>query len=161
MDSVLFHHPLFPPFLTTTRHLTNYAPSKLAPISATKLPNITCRALGNIGGRENGSVFDIFVDFFVSDTDGDPDCPTDGFSSVEDSLATLRLGKVGNIGGSENGSVFDVFGTNAGENDNSKAFKIVDAEITPETVDFFVSDTDGDPDCLTDGFSCVEDADRY
>nr|GFA40503.1 monofunctional riboflavin biosynthesis protein RIBA 3, chloroplastic [Tanacetum cinerariifolium] len=59
---------------------------------------------------------------------------------------------------SENGSVFDVFGTNAGDKDNSKAFKTVDAEITPETVDFFVSDTDGDPDCPTDGFSSVEDA---
>nr|GEX51649.1 monofunctional riboflavin biosynthesis protein RIBA 3, chloroplastic [Tanacetum cinerariifolium] len=69
--------------------------------------------------------------------------------------------EIGNIGGSENGSVFDVFGTNAGEKDNSKAFKTVDAEITPETVDFFVSDTNGDPDCLTDGFSSVKDADRY
>nr|GEX78873.1 monofunctional riboflavin biosynthesis protein RIBA 3, chloroplastic [Tanacetum cinerariifolium] len=76
--------------------------------------------------------------------------------------SSLRLGCVlmqrGNIGGSENASVFDVFGTNAGEKDNSKAFKTVDAEITPKIVDFFVSDTDGDPDCPTDGFSSVEDA---
>nr|GFC75384.1 monofunctional riboflavin biosynthesis protein RIBA 3, chloroplastic [Tanacetum cinerariifolium] len=53
---------------------------------------------------------------------------------------------------------FDVFGTNAGEKDTSKAFKIVDAEIAPKTVDFFVSDTVGDPDCPTDGFSSVKDA---
>lgn len=109
MDSVLFHHPLFPPFSTTIRNLTNYAPPKLPLFSATKLSNLACRGLGNIGG-------------------------------------------------SENGSVFDIFGSNAGEKDNSESFKTVDAEITPETVDFFVSDTDGDPDCPTDGFSSVEDA---
>nr|GEW27869.1 monofunctional riboflavin biosynthesis protein RIBA 3, chloroplastic [Tanacetum cinerariifolium] len=44
------------------------------------------------------------------------------------------------------------------EKDTSKAFKTVDAEIAPETVDFFVSDTVGDPDCPTDGFSSVKDA---
>ncbi|XP_017244237.1 monofunctional riboflavin biosynthesis protein RIBA 3, chloroplastic isoform X2 [Daucus carota subsp. sativus] len=55
--------------------------------------------------------------------------------------------------GTENGSVFDdsagsvtTFGT------------LLDAEITPETIDFFVSDAHGDPDCPSQGFSSVEQA---
>lgn len=32
--------------------------------------------------------------FFVSDAEGDPDCPTEGFSSIEHALHTLRQGKV-------------------------------------------------------------------
>ncbi|XAR59023.1 GTP cyclohydrolase II [Bertholletia excelsa] len=32
----------------------------------------------------------------------------------------------------------------------------VDAEITPETVDFFVSDAKGDPDCPSEGFSSID-----
>ncbi|CAH8296640.1 unnamed protein product [Eruca vesicaria subsp. sativa] len=35
-------------------------------------------------------------------------------------------------------------------------FDHVDAEITPETVDFFVSDAEGDPDCPTQGYSSIE-----
>ncbi|XP_013615761.1 PREDICTED: monofunctional riboflavin biosynthesis protein RIBA 3, chloroplastic isoform X1 [Brassica oleracea var. oleracea] len=35
-------------------------------------------------------------------------------------------------------------------------FDHVDAELTPETVDFFVSDADGDPDCPTQGYSSIE-----
>lgn len=120
MDSILFHHPLFPPFSITTRHQTTYSPPKPPLISTYKLSNFTCRALGNLGDSENGSVFGVSgsnaselfpknqetfktveaeitpetIDFFTSDAEGDPDCPTDGFSSVEDALATLRLGKV-------------------------------------------------------------------
>jgi hypothetical protein len=33
-------------------------------------------------------------DFFVSDAEGDPDKPTEGFSSIEDALNSLRKGKV-------------------------------------------------------------------
>jgi 3,4-dihydroxy 2-butanone 4-phosphate synthase/GTP cyclohydrolase II len=33
-------------------------------------------------------------DFFVSDAEGDPDKPTEGFSSIEDALNSLREGKV-------------------------------------------------------------------
>ncbi|CAG7892210.1 unnamed protein product [Brassica rapa] len=35
-------------------------------------------------------------------------------------------------------------------------FDNVDAELTPETVDFFVSDAEGDPDCPTQGYSSIE-----
>ncbi|CAN6471258.1 unnamed protein product [Victoria cruziana] len=33
------------------------------------------------------------VDFFVSDAEGDPDCPTEGFSSIDQALVALRAGK--------------------------------------------------------------------
>ncbi|VVB16630.1 unnamed protein product [Arabis nemorensis] len=39
---------------------------------------------------------------------------------------------------------------------DSASFETVDAEITPETVDFFVSDAEGDPDCPTQGYSSIE-----
>jgi len=32
--------------------------------------------------------------FFVSDADGDPDCPTKGFASIEQAVNTLKEGKV-------------------------------------------------------------------
>lgn len=34
------------------------------------------------------------VDFFVCDAEGDPDCPTQGYSSIEHALQALRQGKV-------------------------------------------------------------------
>lgn len=34
-------------------------------------------------------------DFFVSDAEGDPDKPTDGFSSIDQAINALREGKVG------------------------------------------------------------------
>ncbi|KAI3830083.1 hypothetical protein L1987_04216 [Smallanthus sonchifolius] len=134
MDSILFHHPLFPPFSTTTRHPTAYAlPKQPPPISTHKPSNLTCRALGDIAGGENGSVFGVSgpktgelfpspensetfktveaeitpetVDFFVSDAEGDPDCPSDGFSSVEDALSTLRQGKFVIVVDDENGHI--------------------------------------------------------
>lgn len=53
-------------------------------------------------GNENGSLFGTLdaeitpetIDFFVSDADGDPDCPSDGYTSIEQALNTLRQGKV-------------------------------------------------------------------
>ncbi|KAL8258715.1 hypothetical protein R6Q59_026668 [Mikania micrantha] len=113
MDSILFHHPLFPPF-TATRHPTASTSPKQPPsIFLHNPPNFTCRALGDIDDGGNGSVF-------------------------------------GDLG-SNTGKLFP-------SPENSKKFKTVDAEITPETVDFFVSDAEGDPDCPSDGFSSVEDA---
>ncbi|GMN24355.1 hypothetical protein TIFTF001_000536 [Ficus carica] len=41
-------------------------------------------------------------------------------------------------------------------NKNGSLFGTLDAEITPETIDFFVSDADGDPDCPSDGYSSIE-----
>ena len=37
------------------------------------------------------------IDFFVSDAEGDPDCPSEGYFSIEQALNTLRQGKVGNF----------------------------------------------------------------
>ncbi|KAJ4972316.1 hypothetical protein NE237_005415 [Protea cynaroides] len=37
-------------------------------------------------------------------------------------------------------------------------FETLNAEITPETIDFFVSDAEGDPDCPSKGFSSIDQA---
>lgn len=34
------------------------------------------------------------IDFFVSDAEGDPDCPSEGYASIEQALDSLRKGKV-------------------------------------------------------------------
>lgn len=60
--------------------------------------------------------------------------------------------------GNSDGNVFDespLRGTD-GSLFDSASFKTVDAKITPETDDFFVSDAEGDPDCPTEGYSSVE-----
>ncbi|KAL7597999.1 monofunctional riboflavin biosynthesis protein RIBA 3, chloroplastic [Lactuca sativa] len=154
MDSVIFYHPLFPPFTTTTRHTSTYAPPKPPPLSAHKTLTFTCWALGNDdGGSENGLGFgvsasdagelfptpeisDAFmtvdaeitpdtVNFFVSDAEGDPDCPSDGFSSVEDALTTLREGKFVIVVDDENG---DIEGN----------FVLAASFATPETIGFVI-----------------------
>ncbi|XP_058209224.1 monofunctional riboflavin biosynthesis protein RIBA 3, chloroplastic isoform X2 [Rhododendron vialii] len=57
------------------------------------------------------------------------------------------------MGGNENGSLL------GGLDDSSSApFGTVNAEITAETSDFFVSDAEGDPDCPTEGYSSIEQA---
>ncbi|XP_012064968.1 monofunctional riboflavin biosynthesis protein RIBA 3, chloroplastic isoform X2 [Jatropha curcas] len=45
------------------------------------------------------------IDFFVSDAEGDPDCPTPGYSSIEQALNTLRQGKFVILVDDENGNV--------------------------------------------------------
>ncbi|KAG2673569.1 hypothetical protein I3760_13G098500 [Carya illinoinensis] len=55
--------------------------------------------------------------------------------------------------GTEIGSLLGSFGESA-----SAPFGTLDAEITPETIDFFVSDAEGDPDCPSDGYSSIEQA---
>ncbi|KAK2970529.1 hypothetical protein RJ640_000236 [Escallonia rubra] len=52
--------------------------------------------------------------------------------------------------GNENGSLLGAL--------DESSFGTVDAEITPETVDFFVSDAEGDPDCPSEGYSSIEQA---
>ncbi|PIA38933.1 hypothetical protein AQUCO_02700253v1 [Aquilegia coerulea] len=44
------------------------------------------------------------------------------------------------------------------QNGTLSTFRTLDAEITQETIDFFVSDAEGDPDCPTEGFSSIEHA---
>ncbi|CBI16196.3 hypothetical protein VitviT2T_008087 [Vitis vinifera] len=53
----------------------------------------------------------------------------------------------------ENGSVLGAL-----EGPTSAPFGTLDAEITPETIDFFVSDAEGDPDSPSEGFSSIEQA---
>ncbi|CAK7331648.1 unnamed protein product [Dovyalis caffra] len=65
---------------------------------------------------------------------------------------------VGNVSDSffkdnEIGSLLGVFDESA-----SAPFGTLDAEITPETIDFFVSDAEGDPDCPTKGYASIEHA---
>lgn len=68
----------------------------------------------SIRGRENGSLFGALsdssspqnfethnveftqetIDFFVSDAEGDPDCPSEGYSSIEQAINSIRHGKV-------------------------------------------------------------------
>lgn len=52
-----------------------------------------------------------------------------------------------------NGSLFSAL-----DEPSSKTFGTLDAEITAETIDFFVSDAEGDPDCPTAGYSSIEQA---
>ncbi|PPS09783.1 hypothetical protein GOBAR_AA10879 [Gossypium barbadense] len=59
----------------------------------------------------------------------------------------------GSLKGSENGSLLGALGDSV-----LPPFGTVDAEITPETVDFFVSDAEGDPDCPSKGFSSIDQA---
>ncbi|KAK1256614.1 hypothetical protein QJS04_geneDACA024453 [Acorus gramineus] len=58
----------------------------------------------------------------------------------------------GTMKGKDNGSLFD------GSVDQSvvSSFGTLDAEITTDTVGFFVSDMEGDPDCPSDGFSSID-----
>lgn len=49
-------------------------------------------------------------------------------------------------------------GVHADKKGNSAGFHTVSAEITPVTDEFFVSDTEGDPDCPSEGFSSIEQA---
>ncbi|KAK6234790.1 hypothetical protein SCA6_010127 [Theobroma cacao] len=57
------------------------------------------------------------------------------------------------LNGAENGSLLGALDESA-----SAPFGTVDAEITPETIDFFVSDAEGDPDCPSKGFASIEQA---
>ncbi|XP_073150868.1 monofunctional riboflavin biosynthesis protein RIBA 3, chloroplastic isoform X2 [Henckelia pumila] len=54
-----------------------------------------------------------------------------------------------------NGSLFDSF---SDESSPAVSFGAVDAEITQETIDFFVSDAESDPDRPSPGYSSIEQA---
>ncbi|KAF7805505.1 monofunctional riboflavin biosynthesis protein RIBA 3, chloroplastic [Senna tora] len=58
-----------------------------------------------------------------------------------------------NLNKSENGSVLGGI-----DESGSPPFGTLDAEITPHTIDFFVSDAEGDPDCPSKGYSSIEHA---
>ncbi|RZC92937.1 hypothetical protein C5167_007259 [Papaver somniferum] len=107
----LQHHPLVPhKFINSVSCNNRYfvAPWSLVPIKT----NSWCREVGFTGSvfdesslkkeNQNGSlpfktlkaeITQETVDFFVSDAEGDPDCPTDGFSPIDQALVALRQGK--------------------------------------------------------------------
>ncbi|KAK6935925.1 3,4-dihydroxy-2-butanone 4-phosphate synthase, RibB [Dillenia turbinata] len=58
-----------------------------------------------------------------------------------------------NFDENENGSLLGAFDESA-----TASFGTLNAEITPETIDFFVSDAQGDPDCPTKGYASIEQA---
>lgn len=55
--------------------------------------------------------------------------------------------------GAENGSLLGAL-----DESSPAPFGTLDAEITPETIDFFVSDAEGDPDCPSKGFASIKQA---
>lgn len=61
-----------------------------------------------------------------------------------------------NLKRNENGSLLGAL--NNESYNSSSTFEILDAEITPKTTDFFVSDAEGDPDCPSKGYSSIEQA---
>ncbi|KAK4440832.1 Monofunctional riboflavin biosynthesis protein RIBA 3, chloroplastic [Sesamum alatum] len=67
--------------------------------------------------------------------------------------ACWAVGLSGNISDDQNlnGSLFD-------QSSSPAPFGTLEAEITQETIDFFVSDAEGDPDCPSPGYSSIEQA---
>ncbi|KAL9322840.1 hypothetical protein ACSQ67_010893 [Phaseolus vulgaris] len=75
-------------------------------------------------------------------------CCAVGFSAV----GTEDVFDDSNLKRNENGFLLGAL-----NNESSLApFRTLDAEITPETTDFFVSDAEGDPDCPSKGYSSIE-----
>lgn len=58
----------------------------------------------------------------------------------------------GSLKGKDNGYFFSDF------DGSGVSFRTLSAAITHETVDFFVSDTEGDPDRPSEGFSSIDQA---
>ncbi|XP_019159839.1 PREDICTED: monofunctional riboflavin biosynthesis protein RIBA 3, chloroplastic-like isoform X1 [Ipomoea nil] len=113
MDCVIgFKHPLLPRsiFFTSRSCLQSLVTFQNAQNKKCRASRSACWAAGNsfddqmpLESSENGSlpVFETLsaeitpetTDFFVSDAEGDPDCPSEGFSSVGEALTSLRQGK--------------------------------------------------------------------
>ncbi|THG05866.1 monofunctional riboflavin biosynthesis protein RIBA 3, chloroplastic isoform X1 [Camellia sinensis] len=134
MDCVLFQHPLFPHIFITSRrfHQSFAAPQKSNRLLnsvcwAIRVHGIGAQNLfdeGSLKGNENGPLLGALkdsslapfgtldaeitpetIDFFVSDAEGDPDCPSEGFSSIEQALNVLRQGKFVIVVDDESGDV--------------------------------------------------------
>ena len=63
--------------------------------TSSKLENVN----GSLESVSFGTLFDTKItpethDFFVSDANGDPDCPTKGYSSIDHAIINLKQGKV-------------------------------------------------------------------
>ncbi|XP_058109822.1 monofunctional riboflavin biosynthesis protein RIBA 3, chloroplastic-like [Magnolia sinica] len=74
-------------------------------------------------------------------------------AAARDGFEGGNLFSGGSFQGSENGSIFNGF-----DESGAASFGTLSAEITPETVDFFVSEAEGDPDCPSEGFSSIDQA---
>ncbi|KAJ4819713.1 Riboflavin biosynthesis protein RibBA [Rhynchospora pubera] len=85
-----------------------------------------------------------------------------GFGFVRNELFRLQCCAIGGsdfvqedpLKGRDNGSTLGYFGL------SDASFQTINAEITQETADFFVSDAEGDPDRPSDGFSSIDEAIR-
>lgn len=108
MDCVLFNQLLVPRiFISSNVHHQSFGHSHnnnnnivgigqyRKKLSSPNLNTWTCKAAET--PFENGSLLsaEITIDFFVSETEGDPDCPTKGYSSIGEALNALSQGKVG------------------------------------------------------------------
>lgn len=113
MNSASFHSPLISYVVTNPRFNRSYATRHSARFGSwkNKVRNSAFYAIGfsvvgiedvfddsDLTRNENGSLLeDVEIkqenDFFVSDAEGDPDCPSKGYSSIEHALNALRQGK--------------------------------------------------------------------
>ncbi|XP_050367661.1 monofunctional riboflavin biosynthesis protein RIBA 3, chloroplastic isoform X2 [Argentina anserina] len=134
MDCALFPHPLIPHILTNSSlHRYFAAPRKQRWLNSSCWPiGVSKAGEGNLSNdlplkkSENGSLFGGLdesassariiqtldaeitqetIDFFVSDAEGDPDSPSEGYSSIEQALSTLRQGKFVIVVDDENAEV--------------------------------------------------------
>ncbi|CAN4120037.1 unnamed protein product [Withania somnifera] len=124
MDCVLFKHPSVPRIFINSYVHQSFRNSQIVGVGHYRKrpsPNLntsTCWAARIYGdsqfeSNENGSVFETFgaeittetIDFFVSETEGDPDCPSRGYSSIGEALAALREGKFVIVVDDESGEV--------------------------------------------------------
>lgn len=108
MDCILFNHPSVPISSNVHHHnivrVGQHYCRKRAFFPNLNNSSTTCWAV--FDENENGSAFETLlsaeitpetIDFFVSETEGDPDRPTKGYSSIGEALNGLRQGKVGGI----------------------------------------------------------------
>ncbi|XP_040362740.1 monofunctional riboflavin biosynthesis protein RIBA 3, chloroplastic isoform X1 [Rosa chinensis] len=134
MDSALFPHPLIPYILTnSSSHRYFAAPQKQRWLNPSCWAiGVSRTGEGNLSNdiplkkSENGSLLGGLdesassapiigtldaeitpetIDFFVSDAEGDPDSPSEGYSSIEQALNTLRQGKFVIVVDDENAEV--------------------------------------------------------
>ncbi|XP_073222784.1 monofunctional riboflavin biosynthesis protein RIBA 3, chloroplastic isoform X2 [Cicer arietinum] len=127
MNSASFHSPLISYVVTNPRFNRSYATRHSARFGSwkNKVRNSAFYAIGfsvvgiedvfddsDLTRNENGSLLeDVEIkqenDFFVSDAEGDPDCPSKGYSSIEHALNALRQGKDAKYGTSTGVSAVD------------------------------------------------------
>ncbi|XP_030524141.1 monofunctional riboflavin biosynthesis protein RIBA 3, chloroplastic isoform X1 [Rhodamnia argentea] len=56
-------------------------------------------------GTVDAEITQEMIDFFVSEAEGDPDCPSEGYSSIEQALNSLREGKIVIVVDDESGNI--------------------------------------------------------